>query len=159
MPVEHIIKHKPPDVPPPQVSLELQTINKLFRVVIERMSKISKNLHIIAYQSGKLILAINQQINLNVKTYFTDVIPRYDIFQPVDGMNIVDVYNQNVAEIKLDIRKLTTVLLFFNNLQYTNVVGFFSSNEMLVINIELAPQGLGTVTYFIPVIILSEEDI
>lgn len=158
LPVDHIIKHKPPDVPPPQVSLELQSINKLFRVVIERMSKLSKNLHIVAYQSGKLILATSQQINLKVKTYFTDVTPRYDTFEPVSGMNIMETYNQNVAEVKLDIKKLSTVLLFFNSIPYTNVIGFFSTNEMLVINIELAPLGLGTVTYFIPVIVLSEEE-
>ena len=46
----NIIDYMPPQVPAPMVALELPRNNKLMRTIIDKMSKISRNVHLSASQ-------------------------------------------------------------------------------------------------------------
>lgn len=101
--------YQAPDVPPPQVSLELPR-EKLFRTVIERMHKMSKVVYITACADGRLTLAIdNHTVTATVKTYFTGlrVCRDEDIDQPSDA----SLRDMSVC-CQVDVRKLHTIMQY-----------------------------------------------
>lgn len=54
-----IIYYMPPQVPPPMVALELPRNNKLMRTIVDKMAKISRNVHVSASQGNKSYCNLN----------------------------------------------------------------------------------------------------
>ena len=90
--------------------------NKLFRTVVEKMQKLSRSVYLNAFQSGKIILSIEKE-NVNVKTYFTNLISRYD-----GNILVYERDNENTACIQLDVRKLSCILQYQSFIQWHNAI-------------------------------------
>lgn len=150
-----IIHYQPPGVPPPRVSLEIGR-NKLFRTVIERMQKLSKYLYFNAFQSGKIVLSIDHASNSTIRTHFTGLVPR-----SVGGASAQSRQRDgsNEALVKCDIRKLGAVLHFQTMFPWSAAIVHMSNNEILVLNVELSPPNLGSVTYFVPIVIMNDFEV
>lgn len=104
-----VIYYMPPEIPAPRVALDLPK-NKLMKTIVDKMLKFSKHVSITAYQSGRLVLKAEHSSAV-IRTYYNGMQPRY-----VGAMDpISDVDNQ--ASVKLNLRKLSTVLNL-NNLMY-----------------------------------------
>lgn len=144
----NINQYLPPDVPPPEVALELPN-GKFMRTVIDRMVKMSKTLSLTAYQSGRLILSIHQE-SVNIKTYFGGLVPKWGMLDQEQHLN-------NRAKILLDIRKFSNVLRVTFAQSYEEASIYVADDSTLVIYLILKPN-VGTITIYIPVTARTEED-
>ena len=144
----NINQYLPPDVPPPEVALELPS-GKFLRTVIDRMVKMSKTLSLTAYQSGRLILSIQQE-SVNIKTYFGNLIPKWGMLDKEQHLN-------NRARILLDIRKFSNVLRVTFAQSYEEASIYVADDSTLVIYLILKPN-VGTITIYIPVTARTDED-
>ena len=59
----------PPHVPPPTVALDLPRNNKLMRTIVEKMSKISKNIFLTANQAGRITFRV-EHATATIKTFY-----------------------------------------------------------------------------------------
>jgi len=99
--VTDLIHHLPPDVPPPSVAVVL-TRMKLMRSVVDKMSKLSRNIQMTAHQVGRLSFKVDGLCQ--VSSYITGLTPCYD-GTPLD----VDNDRNNVANVTVDNRKLAAL--------------------------------------------------
>jgi hypothetical protein len=143
----NINQYLPPDVPPPEVALELP--GKAMRTVIERMGKISKTLTLTAFQSGRLIFSVHQE-SVSIKTYFGGLIPKW-------GMLEQERHYNNRAKILVDIRKFSNVLKVTFAQSYEEATIYVTDDSTLVIYLILRPD-VGNITIFIPVTARTEEE-
>lgn len=91
----------PPAVPSPNVALELPR-GKLMKIVLEKMCKISKNVYITAYQSGRLNFRVDDT-SATINTFFNNLQPDWGVLDQIEDI-------QNKATVKIDIRKISSVL-------------------------------------------------
>jgi hypothetical protein len=103
LPTTDIMYYNPPDVPPPSVALELPRSTKLLRVLVDKMSKFAKYIHLTASQAGNLTLKIDHASAV-LKTYYSGLTPRYE------GNLSLEHDRDNKATIKLEGRKLSLIL-------------------------------------------------
>lgn len=145
-----IIYFMPPDVPPPMVALELPRNNKLMRVIIDKMSKISKNVHLSASQTGRIIFRAEHS-TATIKTFYNGLQTKF--LGDLDENND----RENKAAVKLDIRKLS-VVLNHSSLPVHTASLYITDNAALVVQVDLEPPGIGGVTFYIPVILFDIEE-
>jgi hypothetical protein len=91
----------PPAVPSPNVALELPR-GKLMKVVLEKMCKLSKNVYITAHQSGRLNFRVDDT-SATINTFFNHLQPDWGVLDQIEDI-------QNKATVKVDIRKISSVL-------------------------------------------------
>lgn len=104
-----VVFYLPPQVPRPQVALDLPK-NKLLKTIVDKMMKFSKHVSVNAFQSGRLILCAEHSSAI-IRTYYSGLQPRY----VGDMRPEVDV--ENKAALKWNLRKFSTVLNL-NNVLY-----------------------------------------
>lgn len=156
-----IYYYMPPEIPPPTVALELPH-GRLFKTIVEKMAKISKYLHLDANMAGRLVLRV-EAVSVTVKTFFNGLQPCYEavvsgVTDSQAGPSQIEAVESNKCSVKVDIKKLSSVLHFQNNLIWKKASVFLTSNETLVIHINLEPEDAGSVTCFVPVLIDAELD-
>eukprot|EP00602_Paraphysomonas_sp_CaronLab_P001755 CAMPEP_0185037824 /NCGR_PEP_ID=MMETSP1103-20130426/32750_1 /TAXON_ID=36769 /ORGANISM="Paraphysomonas bandaiensis, Strain Caron Lab Isolate" /LENGTH=273 /DNA_ID=CAMNT_0027575983 /DNA_START=39 /DNA_END=860 /DNA_ORIENTATION=+ len=140
-----IIYYLPPEMSPPSVSLELPR-GKLMKTIVDRISKISKYLHIDAEQSGKVIFRVENSL-VTIKTYYTGLTPRFEVLNRDRDIG-------NSASVKLDVRRLSTVLNV-QHISLLNAVMYISDDEAFVLHVTLSPNDVGTLTFYVPVVMES----
>ena len=115
--------HLPPDVPNPQVALEMPRNNKLMKTIVDKMGRISKFVSVSAHQSGKLIFRAEHS-TATIKTFYNGLQPVYE-GTPLNLAND----NDNKASVKLDVRKFSAVLNYGNIFFDNAVMCKFNYNE------------------------------
>ena len=143
-----INQYLPPNVPPPEVALQLPK-GKFMRTVIDRMGKISKTMTLIAHQSGKLVLSVQQDL-VDIKTYFTGLHADWETLNQQQHL-------ANIAKIILDVRKFSNVLRITFAQSYDKVTLYVTDNSTLVVNLVLRPD-VGTITIYVPIITRPDDD-
>lgn len=144
-----IVYYIPPDVPPPSVSLEIPK-HKLMRSIIDRMSRIAKQIDLTANQNGRLIFRVDHGSAI-IKTFYNGLQPRFE------GNLDPAVDSDNTASVRLDIRKLS-LILNFNHLIYSRSILFMKDHCAVVIYVNLSPSGVGSVTFYCPVIAVEQNE-
>jgi HUS1 checkpoint protein len=140
-----IVYYMPPEVPPPLVALDLPKNNKLMQTIVTKMGKISKHVYLTASQMGKITFRVEHATAV-IKTYYTGLQPRFE------GPLNADEHRHNKASVKVDVRKLSCVLTH-THLAVETASLYLTDNAALVLNISIAPQNTGTVTFYVPVIL------
>ena len=138
----------PPNVPPPEVALQLPP-GKFMRTIIDRMGKLSKTMTLIAYQSGRLVLSVNQDL-VNIKTYFTGLEAEWGMLDREQNLT-------NSAKIILDVRKFSNVLRITFAQSYDKVTLYVTDNSILVVHLILKPD-VGAITIYVPVVTRPDDD-
>jgi hypothetical protein len=138
--------YRPPNVPNPQVALDLPR-GKLMKTIIDRMSKLAKHVVITAEQAGRIVVSIDHSSAV-IKTYYSGLQPRFDALDRVSDAH-------NKASVMLDIRKLAAILNL-HIMMWENTAIYIVENEALVINVVLSPHEAGTVTFYVPVVMMNE---
>ena len=151
------VYHHPPAVNPPSVALDLPQASqkqKLLKTVLTAMTKLSKFIHITAIQSGQIIIkAETSSSSAQVKTYFTSLQPRF-----VGDLN-PDLHMENIVVVKVNPKHLSNVLNLAN-LSYETGSIFITPGEAVLVHVTLEPYTLGSLTYYLPVMVLNEgEDV
>jgi hypothetical protein len=101
-----IVNYLPPNVPSPDVALELPK-SKQLRPMVEKMGKYSKHVQLTAMQSGQLVLQVESSSVL-IKTHYTGLVTRQEGNIDVDGSR------RNKASVKVDRKKLSNVVNYLN---------------------------------------------
>ena len=109
---EHV-NYLPPAVPPASVVLKLPR-GKMLRVVVEKLSKLAKEVTITAEQSGRLNFCV-QQSQVTVNTLFSGLIAEYP--PPLTP----ETHAGGEVNIKIEMRKLAGVLGLYS-LPWDNAV-------------------------------------
>lgn len=94
----------PPQISPPSVALTLPK-GKLFKTIIERLTKFSKTLSLTAFQNGRLKLKVEQSC-VAVQTYFQGLTPKYiGTLQP-------NIHATNQTTICVNLKRFGSILDF-----------------------------------------------
>jgi hypothetical protein len=101
-----VIHYLPPQMPQPTVALDIPR-GKLLKTIVDKLSKFSKHVQIVASQSGKLALRADHA-SVSINTSYSGLFARY-VGDLTPGR---DVNNQVVC--KLNLRKLSVVLGLHN---------------------------------------------
>eukprot|EP01032_Pedospumella_encystans_P010124 gene10124-11861_t len=144
-----MVHFMPPDMPQPSVALDLPK-GKLIKTIVDKMTKFAKHVQITANQSGRLALRADHS-SVIINTYYPGLLARY-----VGDMNPTrDINNQVVC--KLNLRKLSTVLNM-HHLAVEHATLFFAANEGVVLVIQLEPARLGSLSFYLPILLLDQEE-
>lgn len=143
------IYHMPPNVNPPAVALDLPN-NKIMKTVTDKMMKVTKYTHLTASQNGHIILRTAHS-SADINTHFNGLRPRF-----VGDLNPA-LHMDNKVTVKLSLRNLSNVLNLFN-LPHEMASVFFTANEVALFHVNLSPQNLGSVTYYLPVMLLDDGE-
>jgi len=101
IPVMDIANYMPPDVPSPDVALEISRI-KMMKSMIDRMGKYSKNIIVTSYQRGQVTVQVDHQSAV-ITTHYSGLTPC------MEG-DLTEESRGNVAAVKVDRKKLSNVL-------------------------------------------------
>lgn len=137
----------PPEVPQPQVQLELPA-SKSFKNVVDRLKIMSKYLTLLGDMAGSLTARVESDV-LSCKTFFSDLRPRFE--------SLDENCSSNKARLKVDTRKLATTLACYS-LRHESIIMCMIEDYSLVIHVVLAPSSAGTLTFYLPVMNLTEEE-
>ncbi|KAJ1440868.1 checkpoint protein Hus1/Mec3 [Ochromonadaceae sp. CCMP2298] len=143
-----VVHFLPPQMPPPSVALDLPR-GKLMKTIIDKMTKFAKHVQVTATQSGRIALKAEHS-SVTINTYYSGLQARY-----VGQLTPRDVNNQVSA--KLNLRRLA-VVLNTGNIPVDFSTLYFSANEGVMMLINLSPGRLGTLSYYIPVLLLDDEE-
>jgi hypothetical protein len=148
-----IVHYLPPELPPPTVALELPK-GKLIRTMIDRLGRISKNIDVTGYQTGRLVFRVEHS-SASIKSLYSGVQPYFD------GNLDEDVDAENVATVGIEVRKFSQVI-GLSALMYSRALLFLRENAPVMVHVSLAPAGasLGSLSYYVPVLLNTamEED-
>lgn len=143
-----IAHHMPPQVTSPLVALQLPR-TKLMKTIIDKMMKFSKSVHMEAFQSGRLIFSVDHSA-ASIKTYYNGLEPVFvGDLEPAEHMD-------NRVAVKLNLRRLSAVINF-SSLSYNNA-SLFISDESVLVHVTLNPPTLGTLTFYLPIMVLLPGD-
>ena len=129
------------------MALELPR-GKILKTIVDRMARLAKFATLRAEQQGRIVLSITRSSS-TIQTYYTNMTPRFQA--PLDEQ--IDGANQ--ATVKVDLRKLSTVLNI-HYLVYDSACFYVTDNNALLLHVTLSPYEAGHVTYYVPII---EHDI
>eukprot|EP00600_Ochromonadales_sp_CCMP1393_P005360 CAMPEP_0174973820 /NCGR_PEP_ID=MMETSP0004_2-20121128/11458_1 /TAXON_ID=420556 /ORGANISM="Ochromonas sp., Strain CCMP1393" /LENGTH=179 /DNA_ID=CAMNT_0016224319 /DNA_START=430 /DNA_END=969 /DNA_ORIENTATION=- len=146
-----VIHFLPPQMPPPSVALDLPK-GKLLKTIIEKMTKFAKHVTLTACQSGRIALKADHS-SVAISTYYSGLQPRYVGQLLQDPETSVD----NTVTVKLNLRKLSAIINM-NHLNYEHATLYFSGNDGVMLLIHLSPSRLGTLSYYLPVLLLGSDD-
>jgi hypothetical protein len=141
-----IVYFAPPDVPPPDTALQLPR-GKLFRTIIEKMTKFGKSVLISSTQAGQLTFRITQS-SVTIKTFVSNLMPMF-----TDNMDRATA-GANKASVQIDIRKLSSIL-GLNHLPWDSATIYIAHNTSLFL--ELSLLGSGSIGFFIPILLQDME--
>ncbi|CAM9361929.1 unnamed protein product [Discosporangium mesarthrocarpum] len=133
--------HSPPEVQMPQIQLELPRHRSL-RTVIDRMKAIDKTVYVDADMGGQIVFRV-EKTDATIKTYYTNLTPR---FESMDEQQC----RRNQASVKVDVKKLAAVLSVYS-LRFDKAICCIIGGYSLVLHVILLPVGVGTLTYYMPV--------
>eukprot|EP00619_Florenciella_sp_RCC1007_P013556 CAMPEP_0205923070 /NCGR_PEP_ID=MMETSP1325-20131115/15566_1 /ASSEMBLY_ACC=CAM_ASM_000708 /TAXON_ID=236786 /ORGANISM="Florenciella sp., Strain RCC1007" /LENGTH=168 /DNA_ID=CAMNT_0053291213 /DNA_START=51 /DNA_END=557 /DNA_ORIENTATION=- len=136
-----------PQMSKQDVQLELP-ISKTLKHVIERSRTLCKNVIIDGSQVGQMAVRIETDA-VHVRSFFTDLRPRME--------NMTDEDMGNTASVKVDAKKLATVLNCYN-VRHESIIMCLVDEENLVICVTLAPRATGVMTFFVPCITMDDAD-
>lgn len=142
--------HTPPEVSPPTVALDLPTHNRLMKTVVDRMTRLNKHTQMTASQNGHIVFR-TAHTSADISTHFSGLRPRFV------GDLVPAAHMDNQATVKLLLRGLGHVLNLFS-LHPECVSIFVTADEVVLFHVNLSPQQLGSVTYYLPVIVLDEGE-
>uniref|UniRef100_A0A7S1TZY9 Checkpoint protein n=1 Tax=Phaeomonas parva TaxID=124430 RepID=A0A7S1TZY9_9STRA len=134
--------YAPPEVPAPSVQLELPASRQL-RTVVDRLKPFDRYVSLDGDMHGSLTLRA-QSGEASIKTFFPNLSPRFD------GFDDEAAAANNVATVRVDGRKLANVLAFYG-VPCEAAIACFVEGVSFVLHVFLAPAGVGTVTYYLPV--------
>lgn len=103
---EDMRHYSPPQVPPPELSLELPR-SKLLRVIVDRMSKIDRTLSLRCSSNGRIVVEA-KSIDASVRTFFHSLEVLGARGDGGDGSE------ESAVTVCTDARKLLAVLGFYN---------------------------------------------
>ena len=121
----------PPSVPSPKVALDLPK-TKLMKTIIDKLTKITKSIHMSANQSGKLVFIAEHPSGAVIKTFYNSLQPRY--IGDLNPENSKD----NQVTVKLNL-KILSLVLNLNNLPLENA-SFCKYYDIISIYIYLTIQ-------------------
>lgn len=110
--------------------------------MVEKLGKMSKHVYIDGEQSGRLILRCDTSF-LGLKTYFSNLSARHDYVTAAETAK---------ASVKIDARRMSTILNY-SHVSLSSAVLCISENEALVLHLTLAPIDMGSVTFYLPVLL------
>ena len=102
-----VIYYVPPTVPPPKVALDLPK-TKLMKTIIDKLTKLTKSIHMKASQSGKLVFIAEHPSGAIIKTFYNSLQPRYI------GELSPESSRDNEVTVKLNLKILSLVLNMHN---------------------------------------------
>lgn len=158
LPPSSLVYYLPPQSPPPTVALKLPR-GKMMRTIVQRLNTFSKIVYITAKQTGRLIFRVAHS-QVVIKTFCNNLVPFYpsNLIQSRDS--------DNTATVKLDLRKLSSILNL-NSLPWDDGgASIYIVNNATVL-IEIIISSLsgssshgGTLDFYLPVMMLGcDEDI
>jgi len=143
--VADIAYYLPPEVPPPDVALQLPR-GRLLRTIIERMAKFGQTVLLSSAQHGQLTLKVSTSA-VTIKTFVSSLMPIY-----TDNMDRRTAH-ASTASVQLDLRKLSHIL-GLHHLPWDQAVVFLAHNVSLFL--ELPLLGSGSIGFYIPIVLLDE---
>jgi len=141
--------YRPPDVPQPQVQLELPN-SKGFKNVVDRLKNISRNVFLHGDMAGSLTLR-SQTESVCIKTFFTSLTPRFESLEEEECSG-------NKCVLKVDSKKLAMVLHAYNFLRFNAIIMCMIKDHSLILHVLLEPAASGTLTFYLPIVPLLNED-
>lgn len=143
MRAQDIQYYMPPDVPTPQVQLELP-YGRSMRTVVERLRSMDRYCFVDGKMDGSLVFRVDND-RVAVKTFYGGLIPRFDSMDE-------DVDHQNTACVKVETRKLAAALHFAAQ-PYDTAICCLIEESYLVLHVLLLPRGSGSMTYYVPLVV------
>ena len=143
LPVEEIKHYLPPEIPPPDVALQMPNKIKVLRNVIEKTNKFGKYMYIGANQVGNMTLRVEDAL-ISVQTHISDLLPAR-----LEEADMPDI--DNSARVKVDIRKLS-VVLGLQHLPWDDAHLFVCDNAALYIQVAFSEEG-ASLDFYVPVIV------
>ena len=141
--------YRPPDVPPPQVQLELPTA-KGFKNVIDRLKNLSRSVVLSGDMAGSLTLRADTE-GVTIQTFFTNLTPR---FESLDE----DTCASNKCKLKVDAKKMANVLHAYTFLRFHSIIMCMIRDHSLILHVLLEPAAAGTLTFYLPIVPFVEDD-
>eukprot|EP01038_Epipyxis_sp_PR26KG_P014576 gene14576-19575_t len=145
---DDIIYYLPPDIPPPQVAVDLLK-NKIMKIVLDKMVKFSKHLIITAKQSGSIIFRVDHNSAV-IQSYFNGLQSRL-----IGNITMENV--DNASTVKVNMKKFS-IITNLGALIYDYASLYVTDNSPLLLHVTLTPYQLGSLTYYLPVMINDDED-
>jgi hypothetical protein len=145
--VTDLFSYSSPDVPPPEVSLEVSTPAKILKTIVDRVAKINKSIYITASTDGKLVIQ-SEDTNAVIKTFLNNL--------PVQNSGTIESKEEDIVSvmIKVDSRKLSNVL-HWQSLVMQSAVLHVSNDEALLIHIQLK-SNMGDILFFVNTLHMEE---
>jgi len=140
--------YRPPDVPQPQVQLELPN-SKGFKNVVDRLKNIARNVYLCGDMAGSLTLRTETE-SVCIKTFFTSLAPRFESLEEEDCSG-------NKCVLKVDSKKLAMVLHAYNFLRFNAIIMCMIKDHSLILHVLLEPAANGTLTFYLPIVPLINE--
>mmetsp|Transcript_24923 Transcript_24923/g.34158 ORF Transcript_24923/g.34158 Transcript_24923/m.34158 type:complete len:280 (-) Transcript_24923:433-1272(-) len=137
----------PPEVPQPQVQIELPS-SKSFKNVIDRMKGLTKNIYIQGDMAGSLTVRLESDM-VHIRSFFSNLQPRFE--------SLDDNSETNKAIVKVDAKTLATVLHSYG-LRHDSMIMCLIEGCSLVLHVVLSPTCTGTLTFYLQIISLNEDD-
>ena len=146
---EYSSYYRPPDVPQPQVQLELPN-SKGFKTVVDRLKNIARAIYLHGDMVGSLTLACDTE-SVSVKTFFTNLNPRFESMEDEDCA-------ENKCVLKVDSKKMAIVLHAYTFLRFSAIITCMIKDHSLIMHVLLDPPSYGTLTFYLPIIPLAAEE-
>lgn len=141
--------YRPPDVPQPQVQLELPTA-KGFKNVIDRLKNISRSVVLAGDMAGSLTLRADTE-GVTIQTFFTNLTPR---FESLDEEQCLE----NKCKLKVDCKKMANVLHAYTFLRFHSIIMCMIREHSLILHVLLEPAAAGTLTFYLPIVPLVDDE-
>lgn len=150
--------HLPPQIPLPDVQLELSHTHNTLRTIVGRLRNLSTTVYLEANMTGELTLSMETN-GASIQTFVSKLKPHHDITDNNNNNN----RSKKSTRVKIDTKKLFTSLQWQQppNQQGQKMVSSalmcLVENEMLVVHVNLNPANVGFFTYYVPVHFLSSD--
>jgi hypothetical protein len=148
-----------PDISPPTVSFSLPSKKKLFRNLIERLAKLARTITLRGTvcssqlnQARLTVTAVSDATSGVTVNSFFGGLQAHSLVQANSNPEEGDKIDIVEAEVRVAARKLLCVLEHVN-VPHDDVSLFFSPREALVMYLQLQPACLGSLTFYLPVLV------
>jgi Hus1-like protein len=146
--------HLPPQIPLPDVQLELSASAASLRTIVDRLKSISSTVYLEANMTGELTVSVHTD-GASIQTFFSKLTPRYeDCKEPGSSSS-----NNKSTRVKIDTKKLCASLHWQQQQaqMVSSALLCLVENEMVVLHVNLNPGNVGFFTYYVPVHFLSSD--
>lgn len=146
--------HYPPQIPLPDVQLELSSPSAgNLRTIVDRLKGISPTVYLEANMTGELTVSIHTD-GASIQAFFSKLTPRHDGCKDLDTSS-----THKSARVKMDTKKLSACLHWQQHQSQlvSSALLCLVENEMVVLHVNLSPGNVGFFTYYVPVHFLSSD--